>query len=189
MNTDLVGIVGLAALAFALGLDSFRTSAALGTVALRPAERRRLVFLFGVSDGLAPLVGLALGGAISPLSVWVPAVGVAILVLAGALTVAGSSGPERLTRMHWSLVGVPVALSFDNLVAGVGLGTFGAPVLLAPVFGIASGLMSALGFELGKSVIQRVPVRPDLVSGVALIAAGLAVISFGGVDPLLGNYR
>ena len=60
--------------------------------------------------------------------------------------------------------------SADNIVAGASLGLLGVAPWLAPaVFGISTALMALLGLYLGRAAAGLIRIRPDLLTGVALV--------------------
>ena len=168
-----------------LGLDSFRASLGLGVGDGRKgiAWRVRVTLAFGVCDGLAPVLGLLLGAAVvNSLSPWAGLVGPIALGGVGLFTflTAGRGEPgedQREPDLDWPSLGLPLALSLDNLVAGFGLGAIRVPVILsAVVLGIVSGAMALAGLYLGSLVGQSIPARAERVGGAALVllAAGMA---------------
>ena len=65
---------------------------------------------------------------------------------------------------------IPLSLSLDNLIAGTRLGLLGvSPVLAAAIFAAITVLMSFVGLRLGRAVGRLIPIRADLVSGIALV--------------------
>ena len=70
----------------------------------------------------------------------------------------------------------------DNLFAGASLGLLGlAPWFSAAVFGVTTAVMSLAGLRLGRAAAHLVRIRPDLVGGVTLIIAAVALpLVFGG---------
>lgn len=174
-------IVELLALGFALGLDNFRASIALGTLGLRFRRALQVALMFGVWDGLAPLVGVLIGGyfgeAIGPVADYVgPAVmgAYGLYLLVRALR---TEEPEEIDH-PWALFGIPLSLSLDNLLAGTSLGLLGYPPgLTAVVFGAITVVLSFVGLYIGRAVNRLIRIRADLVSGVALVvmAAVLAL--------------
>ena len=167
---------------FLLGLDSLRTSAALGAKSLSLRRRTRIALMFGLCDGLAPLLGLALGRAfVADVASWIKLCGVLSLAGYGAFLLFAS--PRRKTSDESRsetddqlvLFGLPVVLGLDNLIAGFALGTLGPPVLVsALVLGVISGLMSLLGFCLGGAVRYVFPAAAGRLGGLALILVALA---------------
>jgi hypothetical protein len=76
-------------------------------------------------------------------------------------------------------VALPVALSMDNLVAGLGLGVLGVPVPVSVLaLGAASAAMAAAGVAVGRRLgARRVP--SERVAGVTMLA--VAVLLAAGV--------
>jgi putative Mn2+ efflux pump MntP len=172
-------------LGFVLSLDNFRVSIALGTVPFGLRRAMQVALTFGLWDAIMPLVGLLIGRKIGE------AVG-DIAELVGAATLGGyglylvisalrNPEPEELDH-PWALFGIPFTLSLDNLFAGGSLGLLGlAPWLSAGVFGVMTAVMSLVGLQLGRAAASLVRIRSDLVGGVTLIIAAVALpLVFGG---------
>ena len=166
-------LVELLVLGFTLSLDNFRASIALGTLPFSHGRAVQIALTFGLWDGLAPLagglLGTYLGEAIEPIADYVgPAVmgAYGLYLLVHALRTAA---PEELDH-PWALFGIPLSLSLDNLIAGTSLGLLGvSPLLSAAVFAAITALMSFVGLRLGRAVGRLIPIRADLVSGIALV--------------------
>lgn len=166
-------------LGFVLSLDNFRVSVALGTVPFGLKRAVQVALTFGLWDGIMPLIGLLIGRQIGA------AVGdVAEFVGAAALggyglylVVSALRNPEPDELDHpWALFGIPLTLSLDNLLAGASLGILGlSPWLSAAVFGIMTAALSLVGLQLGRAVVRLVRIRSDLLSGVTLIVAAVAL--------------
>ena len=172
-------------LGFVLSLDNFRVSIALGTVPFGLRRAVQVALVFGLWDAIMPLVGLLIGRKIGE------AVGdLAELVGAAALggyglylVISALRNPEPEELDHpWALFGIPFTLSLDNLFAGASLGLLGlAPWLTAAVFGVMTAVMSLVGLQLGRAAARIVRIRSDLVGGVTLIIAAVALpLVFGG---------
>jgi len=172
-------------LGFVLSLDNFRVSIALGTVPFGLRRAVQVALVFGLWDAIMPLVGLLIGRKIGE------AVGdVAELVGAAALggyglylVISALRNPEPEELDHpWALFGIPFTLSLDNLFAGASLGLLWlAPWLTAAVFGVMTAVMSLVGLQLGRAAARIVRIRSDLVGGVTLIIAAVALpLVFGG---------
>ena len=166
-------------LGFVLGLDSFRVSASLGSLNLNSSRRTRLALAFALCDALAPLVGIAVGRtAIELMGRWTAIVGPLVLSVYGLYVLYLAWQCKEFGAADndlWLFFGIPVSLSLDNLVAGVGIGMLELPVLVsALVLGVVSGLMSLAGLRLGSAVGRYLPLRAEMLSGVALI--GMAVV-------------
>jgi putative Mn2+ efflux pump MntP len=175
----------LLVLGFALSLDNFRVSIALGTVPFGVRRVVQVALMFGLWDGVMPLIGLLLGGYVSD-SIGPIAEIVGSIALGGyGLYLLGTAlrNPEpREMDDPWALFGIPLSLSLDNLLAGASLGLLGfSPVFSATVFGATTAVMSIAGMFLGRVLGRLIRIRADLLSGVTLIIAAIVLpIAFGG---------
>jgi manganese efflux pump family protein len=76
-------------------------------------------------------------------------------------------GPRR--RRNSTIRGRSSAF-LDNIVAGTSLGLLGFPaVLSAVIFAVITALMSFVGLYLGRAARRLIPIRSDLLSGIALV--------------------
>ena len=173
-------IVGILVLAFTLSLDNFRSSVAIGTVPFSLRRAVQIALIFGLWDTLAPLVGGLIGhyfgAAIGPIADYVgPAVmgSYGLYILVGAVR---NPEPDELDHPWVTLLGMPLSLSVDNLLAGAGLGLLGfSPVIPAVIFGVVTAAVSFAGLCLGRVAARAVRIRSDLMSGVSLIAAAIVL--------------
>lgn len=151
----------------------------IGLGALRPGLPRmvRIAAVFGLWDGISPLVGLLLGRyfgqAIGPVADRARPIvlgGYGLYLVARSLRREGT--PELSDR--WALFGLPLSLSLDNLIAGAGLGLLGfAPLFSAAIFSAITLLMSFAGLQLGRVAARFMPIRADRLSGMALIVTAI----------------
>src|ERR1700760_224325 len=120
-------------LAFTLSLDSFRVSLGLGATKLRPTRQAQIVLAFGLCDALAPLVGLLVGQSLVEYAGgWVEHAGPVVLCAYGAYVIYVArryAGEEASEDSRWVVLGLPLSMSLDNLIAGASLGMIGFPVL------------------------------------------------------------
>jgi manganese efflux pump family protein len=160
-------------LGFTLSLDNFRTAIALGGLRLTWRRSVQVALVFGLCDGLAPLVGILIGlywsEAIGSTAEYLGAIGLGLygvyLIVRAWLTEA----PEELDR-PWAVFGLIVPLSADNVVAGTSLGLLGfSPWLAAPIFGAITALMALIGLQLGRAAAGIIRIRSDLLTGVSLV--------------------
>lgn len=166
-----------------LGLDSLAVAAAFGASGtLTARDRRRICALFMVFEGGMPLIGLALGAAISR------SLGsVAGYVAAGALIGLGAwmllSGDDaedgnanRLAGGRGlALLGIGVSISLDELAIGLSLGLARLPtVLVIAAIAVQAFIAAQLGLRLGAHISER-------WRGYAGQAAALALIVLGTV--------
>jgi manganese efflux pump family protein len=158
--------------ALGLSIDSFRVSAALG--ALGSKRRLRIVLTFGVADGLATAAGLASGSSLENiLHRRAAIVGSIVVGLYGLLVIRSTLRRGALESACPGIeTAIPFALAFDNLGAGVALGTLGYPVFpWAVLFGLSSAAMSFAGLCIGHAIVWHWPLtaqRAQLSGAVAL---------------------
>lgn len=171
-------MIEVLALGFFLSLDNFRSSIAIGTIPFNFRRALQIAIVFGVWDGIAPLVGGLLGhyvgDMIGPIADYV---GPALMGLYGLYLLFGAlrkPAPDEIDQPWVTLFGMPLSLSVDNLLAGTGLGLLGfSPFIPAAVFGVMTAVMSLAGLIIGRFAVRLIPIRSDLVSGISLLAAAI----------------
>ena len=175
-------MIALLSLGFTLSLDNFRISIVLG--GLKPSLRTSIntSLIFGLWDGLAPLVGIIIGHflreKIDSTAEMAAAAGLAAYGL--YLVVRALISPEHADPdLRWARRGLPVPLSVDNVAAGASLGLAGYSPWLAPaLFGVVTFLMSVAGHQIGKTAAQFIPrIRTDLLTGLAFILMAALVVT------------
>ncbi len=174
-------MVTLLLLGFALSLDSFRVCVGLGTLKLSRLRQLQIVIAFGVCDALAPLIGLLIGKSLLEfIGPWVEHLGPLLLCAYGVYVIYIAqryAGKEAGDADRWMVLGLPLSLSLDNLVAGTTLGMVGFPLLLSVVIiGAMSALFAFVGLKLGTTAVKLLPVRAELISGVVLIFIALTFV-------------
>ena len=174
-------MVTLLLLGFALSLDSFRVSLGLGTLKLSRLRQLQIVIAFGVCDALAPLIGLLIGQSLLKIvGPWVEHLGPLLLCAYGVYVIyiaKRCAGTETGETDRWMVLGLPLSLSLDNLIAGTTLGMIGFPILLSvTIIGAMSSLFSLAGLRLGKTAINLLRFRADLIGGVVLIFIALTFV-------------
>jgi putative Mn2+ efflux pump MntP len=160
-----------------VGLDNLQVGAALGLARMSTARRWAFAGAFAFWETAMPLLGLALGHAArARVGPWAEELGIAVLGICGmlilvmALRGGDEAGEEGFAGSRLALAGLPLTLSFDNLAAGVGLGSLGFPVIAsALILGLVSGSLCALGLFAGAYLRRWVPARPELLSGAFLL--------------------
>lgn len=174
-------MITLLLLGFALSLDSFRVSLGLGTLKLSRLRQLQIVIAFGVCDAIAPLIGLLIGKSLLEyVGPWVEHLGPLLLCAYGAYVIYIAqryAGKEAGETDRWMVLGLPLSLSLDNLVAGTSLGMIGFPMILSvAIIGAMSALLAFVGLKLGKTAVNLVPVRAEMIGGVVLIFIALSFV-------------
>lgn len=157
------------------GLDNLQVSASL---ALLPLARRRLhllaaAFCAGEIGGalLGLLLGRALLNAIAPVADWLAPAAMlfcGVIVLWLALR-RGEADLTRFANRRALLLGLPLSLSLDNVIAGAGIGVAGYPLLQsALIVGSLSAALACAGLYAGGWLRRFLPDRIELAVGAYL---------------------
>jgi putative Mn2+ efflux pump MntP len=170
----------LLVLAFVLSLDSFRASIGLGALKLRRTRQAQIILAFGLCDGISPLIGLLIGKSIvAKLGPWTEHLGPILLCVYGVYVIYTArryAKKEEAEESRWILLGLPLSLSLDNLVAGAGLGMIGYPVLVSVIIiGAMSSLMSLAGLLLAGTASKLLGLKSEAFAGVALVLIGISL--------------
>jgi manganese efflux pump family protein len=180
--TSVSGVIALLLVAVSVGLDNFAASTALGISGVDSKLRLRVALVFGLFEGIMPVVGLLLGRSLAhDLGSTANPVAGALLGLAGAYAIVtgllggrGDANSPELSTGHLVLIGA--ALSIDNLVIGFALGAYHVNLVAAAVtIAGVSVALSLLGLEIGGRLGKRLGRRAELVGGVVLLLVGIAV--------------
>ena len=174
-------MVTLLLLGFALSLDSFRVSLGLGTLKLSRLRQLQIVIAFGVCDAIAPLIGLLIGKSLLEyIGPWVEHLGPLLLCAYGVYVIyiaRRCAGKEEGDTDRWMVLGLPLSLSLDNLVAGTSLGMIGFPILLSvAIIGAMSALFSFAGLWFGRTAVKLLPAKMELIGGVVLICIAISFV-------------
>jgi putative Mn2+ efflux pump MntP len=175
-------VIALLSLGFTLSLDNFRISLVLGGLKPSFSTSVKTSFIFGLWDGVAPLVGIIVGHFLSEkidstaeLIAAAGLIGYGLFVVIRALISPEHADPD----LQWARRGLPVPLSVDNVAAGASLGLAGYSPWLAPIlFGMSTFVMSLAGHQIGRAAAHFVPrIRTDLVTGIAFVLMGVLVVT------------
>jgi putative Mn2+ efflux pump MntP len=187
-------LVRLILFALPLGLDTFALSTILGVTPLPTRIRVRLAVTFAAAEGLMPAVGLLLG---LPLG---NAVGTWSGYLAGALICGiglwmwwkerredaedddeeGEAAriARAATATGWSLVGLALSVSLDELAVGFSFGVVRLPLVPALILiALQALLVSLAGQWVGRRSGKKLGERAEQLAGPALCVLGLWFIA------------
>lgn len=185
---------GLLTIGFVLSLDNFRSSIVLGGLKPTFLQSVKTSAIFGVWDGVAPLIGILIGELLSDklnnISDTVAMAGLGaygLFLIVRALVSPNHADPD----LKWARFGLPIPLSVDNVAGGAALVLAGYNPWLAPVlFGLTTFVMSVAGHQIGRTVAHFVDFIPkintDLLTGgcfalmAILMACGVTLpLSYG----------
>jgi putative Mn2+ efflux pump MntP len=157
------------------GIDNVQVAAAISAAPL--ARRRRLLLAtsFALCEIASPLLGVLLAHLLrTKFGVVLDGVGPLVVVACGIaivwLALRDDDDAKQLLASRWTLIGLPLSLSVDNLLIGVSAVSLGyPPALAALVIGATSATMCVIGVVAGERMARLIPARAELVSGCALI--------------------
>lgn len=157
------------------GLDNLQVATAVGVLPLARARRMLLIAAFAVCEIATPLIGVFFASALQKrFNLSFEALGPFVVAACGVaivwLALRGEELVKPLSNSRWLLIGLPISLSFDNLLIGVSASSLGQPLLLAAlIIGITSAALCVTGILAGTRIARLIPRRAELVSGCALI--------------------
>ncbi|MBJ6981747.1 manganese efflux pump MntP family protein [Luteimonas sp. MC1572] len=173
-------------LGIAMSTDAFAAAvgkgAAMRTPRLRDALRAGLIF--GVIEGLTPVIGWALGTAAAPyVRAWDHWIAFTLLVLLGLRMIwAGlrsddDAGDPPNHHGFWALAATGFATSIDAMVVGVGLAFLDVNIMVvAAVIGLTTLVMVTLGILLGRMLGALAGKRAEIGGGVMLLVIGCFIL-------------
>lgn len=169
------------------GLDNLQAAAGIGMLPLREARKWHIALTFALFESAMPLIGLLIGNhllaVLGRFSEWVAPICLACcgLLIVGLALRERTRAAVTISNSRWVLFGLPLSLSFDNLLAGIGIGSLGLPLVpSAVIIGGISGTMSLLGMFVGARIrtalSEKLPDQIELVSGAWLVLAALLTV-------------
>ena len=176
-------------LSVSLAMDAFAISIALSlskdTNSLKKAAAA--CFSFGLFQTLFFLSGVFLGQQAGNLfnvaSVWIAFI--LLVVVGGKMIKEGLSKEEEEPSLNpnsflFSLLLLSVADSIDAGAAGIGMAFSGELdfILMSICIGVATFLISALGFLFGKKLGEKFGKKAEIFGGLVLIAIAVKTLLF-----------
>lgn len=175
-----------AVLSLAMSTDAFAAAVGKGAVLHKPnwREALRTGLIFGVIEGLTPVIGWVLGRIAAPyVSAWDHWIAFALLSVLGLRMVwAGLSTPafevsKPASHSFWVLAITGFATSIDAMVVGVGLAIMGADIIMtAAAIGVSTFIMVTIGVMLGRVLGVIAGKRAEVVGGILLVAIGCLIL-------------
>jgi len=158
------------------GLDNLQVAAAISMTPLTRSRRALFALAFCLCEISTPLLGLLLMSAIrARAGDWLDGVAPFIVVTCGLviiyLALRDNDQLETLVNNKWTVIGLPLSLSLDNLLIGISLGTLRYPLPLAALtIGSVSACMCLFGIAGGMRIRRWIPKHAEVISGLYLIA-------------------
>lgn len=169
-----------------MSTDAFAAAVGKGAALHKPhfREALRTGLIFGIIEGITPIVGWALGQVAAPyVSAWDHWIAFTLLVGLGLRMIhAGFSEPEPdvskpASHSFWVLAITGFATSIDAMVVGVGLAIMGADILVtAAAIGLSTFIMVTIGVMLGRVLGVIAGRRAEVVGGILLIGIGCLIL-------------
>ncbi len=174
-------------LALAMSTDAFAAAIGKGAALERPnwREALRTGAIFGIIEGLTPIVGWLLGSAaagyVTAWDHWIAFVLLSILGLRMIRAGTRASAEADVTKPNrhgfWLLAATGFATSIDAMAVGVGLAFLDVSILpIAAAIGLSTFFMVTFGVMLGRVLGEIAGKRAEIFGGVVLIVIGLAIL-------------
>ena len=175
------------ALALAMSTDAFAVAVGKGAALQRPhlREALRTGAIFGIIEGLTPVIGWAMGHFAAPyVEAWDHWIAFTLLGVLGlrmihaGLSNADDEGEEKpSSHSFWLLAVTGFATSIDAMAVGVGLAFIDANIVTtAGAIGLSTFIMVTLGVMVGRGLGKLVGKRAELIGGLVLIAIGSLIL-------------
>jgi len=162
------------------GLDDLEVATAISLAPLTRARRWLLIAAFALCEFASPLVGVMLASVLrTRFHATLDGIGPFVVVACGAAIVwlaLRERDAAPFVNSRWTVIGLPLTLSFDNVAIGFSAVTLGHPPLLAAaIIGSISAALAVIGILAGARLARLIPQRAELVSGFALIAIAASI--------------
>jgi putative Mn2+ efflux pump MntP len=182
-----MNLLATAALALAMSTDAFAVAVGKGAALQRPhlREALRTGAIFGVIEGLTPVIGWALGHWAAPyVQAWDHWIAFTLLGVLGLRMMREGLGgadddedDKPTSHSFWLLAVTGFATSIDAMAVGVGLAFIDANIITtAGAIGLSTFIMVTLGVMVGRGLGKLVGKRAEVVGGLVLIAIGSLIL-------------
>lgn len=181
-----MNLAATALLSLAMSTDAFAAAIGKGAALHRPhwSEALRTGVIFGVIEGLTPVLGWLLGQLAAPyVTAWDHWIAFVLLGGLGVMMIReGFSAPETRaekpgSHSFWLLAVTAFATSIDAMVVGVGLAIMDADIVVtAFAIGFSTFMMVTIGVMLGRVLGLLAGKRAEIVGGLLLIGIGSMIL-------------
>lgn len=168
-----------------MSTDAFAAAIGKGAALHKPTlqEALRTGLIFGVIEGLTPIVGWALGRVAAPYveawDHWIAFVllcGIGLMMIKSAVSRDTEAPIKPASHTFWILALAGFATSIDAMIVGVGLAFLDADILLtAAAIGFSTFIMVTIGVMTGRVLGAIAGKRAELVGGLVLIGIGVLI--------------
>jgi putative Mn2+ efflux pump MntP len=181
-----VNPISLILLALAMSTDAFAAAIGKGSSLHKPrfSEALRTGLIFGVIEGITPMIGWAIGHAATRwVENWDHWIAFTLLVVLGLHMIYNGvkedDEEEQKPNQHsfMILAVTAFATSIDALAVGVGLAFVDVNIFVAAgAIGLATMTMVTIGVMLGRVLGNVVGKRAEIVGGVVLMLVGATIL-------------
>ena len=181
-----MNVASIAFIAFAMSTDAFAAAIGKGAALHKPrfTEALKTGLIFGVIEGITPVMGWALGIAAAPyVEAWDHWIAFALLCGLGLHMIRNgfkaSEAPVVKPHKHsfWVLAVTGFATSIDAMAVGVGLAFLDVNILTtAMAIGFTTMVMVTLGVLLGRVLGDMAGRRAEILGGLILIVIGALIL-------------
>lgn len=183
-----MNFVSILLLGLAMSTDAFAAALGKGAGMSRPRwpQALRIGLIFGVVEGITPIIGWLLGAAasryIQAWDHWIAFVllgGLGVHMIWKALHAGADAGEHASATRNglFALALTGLATSIDAMAVGVGLAFVDVPILeVALVIGLCTFTLVTLGIMAGRALGTLIGKRAEIVGGVILILVGATIL-------------
>lgn len=183
-----MNFVSIVLLGLAMSTDAFAAALGKGAGMSRPRwpQALRIGLIFGVVEGLTPIIGWLLGAAasryIQAWDHWIAFVllgGLGVHMIWKALHAGDDEGEAENAARNglFALALTGLATSIDAMAVGVGLAFVDVPILeVALVISLCTFTLVTLGIMAGRALGTLIGKRAEIVGGVILILVGATIL-------------
>jgi putative Mn2+ efflux pump MntP len=180
--------ISILLISFAMSTDAFAAAIGKGAAMRKPrfADALRAGLIFGVIEGITPVIGWLLGrAALQYLEAFDHWIAFGLLGVLGLHMIYNGLQPDDTTEEHdtsrhhrfWRLAVTGFATSIDAMAVGIGLAFIDVHIgVMAVVIGLCTLTMVTLGIMLGRVLGGIVGKRAEIVGGVILIIIGATIL-------------
>ena len=181
-----MNFLATAALSLAMSTDAFAVAVSKGAAIQKPNWRQalRIGLIFGVIEGITPLIGWAVGQAAARyVEAWDHWIAFGMLTILGGMMIRESYSRDDEDEaapadQSFALLAVTgIATSIDAMAVGASLAFINANIYVtAAAIGCSTFVMVTLGIMVGRALGKVIGKRAELVGGVVLILIGCTIL-------------